>query len=84
MRHTIACYRCGHTEAHSTDAGNDWDEINRTLCGEFIATRDHDFALGSRNYQLHALSLSIEIILEMSRKRPTASTSVRLTSKVAA
>ncbi|WP_251976689.1 hypothetical protein [Salinicola avicenniae] len=69
MKPEIICHRCGHTEAPAATDANDWDEINCMACGEFLTTHDYQCAIASRDYQLHALSLSIEHIIAMSRSK---------------
>lgn len=67
MKHEISCPRCGHDEAASNDTAQDWDEINCLECGEFIGTRDRQFAFASRNHRMHTLSQSLELLIEMAR-----------------
>ncbi|GHB30326.1 hypothetical protein [Salinicola rhizosphaerae] len=67
MKLEISCPRCGHEDALPSGAGNDWDEISCSACGEFIATRDYAFPLASRRYQHYLLSLSIDTLTQMSR-----------------
>ncbi|WP_353979437.1 hypothetical protein [Salinicola endophyticus] len=83
MKHDIACHRCGHTQGHSNDAAQDWDEIICVGCGEFIATRDHNATFGSRNHRLHTLSLSVETLLRMAREQPGNASLIGITGEAA-
>ena len=68
MKHDISCPRCGCSEALSSDGDQDWDEINCSACDEFIGTRDYLSGFHSRHYRLHALSLSLDMMIEMTHE----------------
>ncbi|OLO04045.1 hypothetical protein [Salinicola socius] len=68
MKHDISCPRCGCSEAHSSDSDQAWDEITCRICNEFIGTRDYLSGFHSQNYRLHALSLSLGMVIEMAHQ----------------
>ena len=68
MKHDISCPRCGCSEALSSDGDQDWDEITCLACDEFIGTRDYLSGFHSRHYRLHALSLSLGMMIQMTHE----------------
>lgn len=77
MKHDLTCSRCGNFETLPLNGGNDWDEISCTECGEFITTLDREMGFESRSYQLHTLSQSLDLLVEMSKFEPAATPSLR-------